>query len=170
MKFRSDTKIFINNNDNKLSITTEPILDRANRCWVKYDIIIDNDDNEIKNILNESNEILYGKFKRLFSINYVIKLDCERKMTREDYMSDLDFMKGEILKCKNAIIKYRSSGREDLVIRYQNLIENEQYKMFQVNTKEEFESYLDYIESLIVQNEKNIMEQLSTNIMTIWDD
>lgn len=167
MKFRSDTKIFINNNDNKLSITTEPIIDRTNRCWVKYAININND---VKNILNEPNEIMYGNFKRLFSINYVIKLDYERKMTREDYMTDLDFMKGEILKCKNAIIKYRSSKREDLVIRYQNLIENEQHKMFQVNTKEEFESYLDYIESLIVQNEKNAMNQLATNIMSVWDD
>jgi hypothetical protein len=42
--------------------------------------------------------------------------------------------------------------------------------MFQVNTKDEFDSYLDYIDSLIVKNEKNKMEQLSINIKSVWNE
>jgi hypothetical protein len=173
MKFRSNTKVIIDNSDNKLSIIIEPIIDRASRCWVQYSINIDNTFNEIKKVLNTSDNkiiILYGVFKKLFCINYVSKLNYERKMTYDDYMKDLDFMKDEILKCKNAIIKYKHIGNDNMVTRYENLINNEQHKMFQVNTKDEFDSYLDYIDSLIVKNEKNKMEQLSINIKSVWNE
>ena len=173
MKFRSNTKILIDNIDNKLSISTEPLIDRVNRCWIKYSINIDNNFNEIKNILNETEEqfeILYCDFRQHFKINYITKLDFERQMTKDDYINDLTFMNDEIIKCKNAINRYKQLERNDLVRRYTNLINNEQHKMFQVNTKKNFDSYLDYIESLIVDNEKKIMEKVSLNMVSIWEN
>ena len=173
MKFRSNTKILIDNSDNKLSISTEPLIDRENRCWEKYSINIDNNFNEIKNILNKTEEqieILYCDFRQHFKINYITKLDFERQMTKDDYINDLTFMNDEIIKCKNAINRYKQLERNDLVSRYTNLINNEQHKMFQVNTKKEFDSYLDYIESLIVNNEKKIMEKVSLNMVSIWEN
>jgi hypothetical protein len=173
MKFRSNSKILIDNSDNKLSISTEPLIDRGNRCWVKYSINIDNNFDEIKNILNKTEEqfeILYCDFRQHFKINYITKLDFERQMTKDDYINDLTFMNDEIIKCKNAINIYKQLERNDLVNRYTNLINNEQHKMFQVNTKKEFDNYLDYIESLIVDNEKKIMEKVSLNMVSIWEN
>ena len=173
MKFRSNSKILIDNSDNKLSITTERLIDRNCRCWTKYSINIDNDFNEIKNILNKTEEqfeILYCEFKMFFKINYITKLNDDCKMIKDDYINDLKFMNDEIMKCKNAINKYKQHNRNDLVIKYTNLINNEQHKMFQVNTNKEFDSYLDYIENLIVTNEKEIMNNVSLNTVSIWEN
>ena len=145
MKFRSDTKVIIDNIDNKAFISIGPIIDRTNKKWSKYAINIDIDEFQIiqnivsdtkYNIIDNNIVILYGEFKKHFKINYVNKLDYEHKMTKEDFMNDVDFMKNEILKCKISIGKYKQMNRNDLVVRYENLINNEQHKMFQVDTKE----------------------------------
>lgn len=179
MKFRSDTKVIIDNIDNKVSIIIGPIIDRTNKNWSKYSVNIDtNEFKTIKNILiNTKNNIidnkiviLYSEFKKHFRINYVNKLEYECKMTREDFMNDIDFMRDEIMKCKISVNKYKQSDRKDLVIRYENLINNEQHKMFQVDTKEEYDNYLDHIENLITDYEKEAMDKMNIKTMTSWDN
>lgn len=178
MKFRSDVKVIIDNIDNKASIIIGPIIDRTNKKWSKYAINIDiNEFKTIKNILINTTHnsidnkiiILYSDFKKHFKINYVSELEYEHKMSREDFMNDIDFMRDEILKCKISINKYKQINRNDLVTRYENLINNEQHKMFQVNTKEEFDNYLDYIENLITESEKEAMNKMSAKTITAWE-
>ena len=177
MKFRSDSKVTIDNSNSELTITIGPILDRADRCWVKYTINIDVCDFKIiKDTLNNATydnitdniiELSYGEFKSHFRINYISKTDYERKMTKDDFIKDLDFMRDEIIKCQNSINKYIQMNRLDIVNKYINLINNEQHKMFQVETKEQFNSYLDDIEILITEKEKEDIETVYTNISSM---
>lgn len=177
MKFRSNDKVFIYNKLNGIEIIVGPILDRNNRVWKKYIIYtkikykFEDLVKKYKTSFDDNNIIVikYSEFKRVLKIDYIKEINNFKIiMSEQDYLNDLKFMNDELIKCKNNEKRYRENGNNNLAKFYYNLINKNQYRMFQFNDKETYNKYLKHIDDIIKEKQKEKIEKFSLLYQNIW--
>ena len=188
MKFRHNDTIHIILSDDTHMIYIGPIINRLTLSWNFYkiglDIIINKNTFDILHEKEEVNRqddckeyiIKYKDFTKNIKISYVELInDMTYKMTNNDLLDDLDFMKSEIVKCRISMNKFKLLNEIDKYNTYDKMINHEQYKMFQLPSSEDFDKYLDTISSLldketIEENEKENMNYISLLSNQIWEE
>ena len=118
---------------------------------------------------------IYKTFRNLFEIDHVkMMTDKITPMSDQDLLDDLDFMNNEIIKCKIAMNIFYQKSDMIKYNAYRQLIYTDTHKMFQLQSPDEYNNYLDHISLLIkgssiddTKKEFNHMRDVSESI---WND
>jgi phosphate-selective porin len=195
MKFRqSDEVTIILKNDNTMEyieIIIGPIIDRVNLMKINYQITVEND-TEIKNISKNNFETVYKietdtkivseikyktkyrEFKNHFKIIYVNEKD-KVLMSNQDMIDDLDFIKNELITCQINMNLLKQKGETEKLHFYENLINYEQHRMFQIPSADMYNEYLDKIAKILDKeigddSTKNMEKKIMNNILSLSND
>ena len=176
IKFRQTDNVTIvfAANDNKQNIshiTIGPLIDRV-RCFKAFYAITTEDNPSIQELLKEQFNVSlkletdtcftinYKEFKKYFKITYARELtNLGSLMSDDELISDLDFMKNEIVTCQINMNILKQKGDMIKYAFYDNMINNQQHLMFQIPTTVQYAAYLDKIANLLDKNDVNVTQK-----------
>jgi hypothetical protein len=166
-----------------------PVINRPKHGWSIYSVKM-SDQQTIDEIRSKCYELIpslkemkldrymmdYSTFKKNFKIEHVSEVSEHfQALTDQDLLNDLDFIKGEIDRIRINMNKLEQTGAIKRLEFFTDLVTKKQHTMFQFNSHEEYESYIDKIAKLIDKDEidKALAESIK-NVdaisKTIWNE
>ncbi len=118
---------------------------------------------------------IYKKFRNLFEIDHATKMNENTiPMTNQNLLDDLDFMNNEIIKCKIAMNNFYQNSDMTKYNAYRQMIYTDTHKMFELESPEEYNNYLDHISKLIpdynIDDTKKEFDNMRDVSENLWND